>query len=192
MNSLSKLVKPSQLFSNNNVLLRTFSTQAPLNRVQQSSFGTNKVLTDAQRTVMKEDPVLNQFVNLVMRDGKKTKAQTIIGEAFTQIRLRTNTDPYLVFTSAIEKTRPLMHYTTQKVSSKVTIIPYPLNLKQSRRQAMKWILQYSEKRNQRSFGERLANELLSIINNNSTVLAKKNELHKLVLANRTNALQKGL
>ncbi|KAJ1675054.1 hypothetical protein EV182_002025 [Spiromyces aspiralis] len=143
-------------------------------------------VTDDERRLLREDPLLSQLVNTIMRDGKKTRAQRLINDALRDIRRLTNSDPYKVLADAIELASPLMTTRSAKKGSKVIQVPKPLNLRQRRRRAILWILEACENRGERSMPLRLSGEIQAIINGNSQVLQKKQMLHKLVLANRAN------
>jgi ribosomal protein S7 len=121
-----------------------------------------------------------------MRDGKKSKAQTLVNNALKDLRRLTNNDPYKILIDAIELCSPMMTIRSGKKGSKVVYIPKPLNLRQRRRKAILWILEACKKRNEKAFPLRLSGEIQDIINKNSKILNKKDELHKMVLANRAN------
>ncbi|RUS17319.1 ribosomal protein S7 [Endogone sp. FLAS-F59071] len=137
---------------------------------------------------LREDPLVSQLVNTIMKDGKKARSQRLVSDALHSIRRQTNSDPYIVLEEAIRLAQPVLKLSTNKKGSKVLYIPTPLNERQRRHRAIKWITEAAKKRPEKVFEERLAGELLSVVNGQSSVLAKKQQLHKQGLANRANAM----
>ncbi|KAJ2696165.1 hypothetical protein FB645_006280 [Coemansia sp. IMI 203386] len=141
-------------------------------------------LTDRQR--LRTDPLLSQLVNMIMRDGKKMQAERFVQQALLDIRQHCKSDPYKVLSDAIETVSPLMDTRSARQGSKVIQVPRALNLRQRRRKAIVWLLDSAKKRNERSMYMRLSGELQAIVNGTSGCLEKKLQLHKIVLANRSN------
>lgn len=123
-----------------------------------------------------------------MKDGKKARAQRFVADALLEIRSRTQSDPYHVILDALELASPILKLTAIKKGSKVLQVPTPMTERQRRRKAIVWILEASDKRKgEKLFKDRLASEFLAVVNGNSGALVKKNQLHKMALANRANA-----
>lgn len=123
-----------------------------------------------------------------MKDGKKARAQRFVADAMLEIRARTQSDPYHVVLDALELTSPILKLTATKKGSKVLQVPTPMTERQRRRRAIVWILEASDKRKgEKMFKDRLASEFLAVVNGNSGALAKKQQQHKMALANRANA-----
>jgi small subunit ribosomal protein S7 len=141
----------------------------------------------AEQDFTRQNPIVSQLVNTIMRDGKKARAQRLVSDALADIRVKTNTDPLLVLTEAIESASPMLKLTSAKKGSKVVHVPTALRERQRRRKAIVWILEGASKRPEKTFETRLSGELLSVINGASSALTKKNSLHKMALANRANA-----
>ncbi|KAJ2720867.1 hypothetical protein GGI07_004345 [Coemansia sp. Benny D115] len=141
-------------------------------------------VSDRQR--LRSDPLLSQLVNMIMHDGKKTKAERYVQMALLDIREHCNSDPYKLLADAMEMASPLMDTRSGRQGSKVIQVPRALNLRQRRRKAIVWLLESASKRNERKIHQRLSGELQAIVNGTSSVLEKKLQLHKSVLANRSN------
>ncbi|CCJ28643.1 unnamed protein product [Pneumocystis jirovecii] len=125
--------------------------------------------------------LFNHTVGIIMKKGKKTKAQKQLENAFLYIKQKTNTNPHFIFSKAIEKTSPLIKLISTKKGSKSIKIPVPLNEYQQHRKAIIWILEASNKRHNRNFSERLAQELIAVVDGTSSVFQRKEQLHKLAL-----------
>ncbi|KAJ2159181.1 hypothetical protein GGF46_003228 [Coemansia sp. RSA 552] len=176
---------------------RTYVTRAQAKRLQEASRDapmevnaetnvTEPAIPSSVRARLRLDPLLSQVVNMIMRDGKKMRAERHLQGALLDIRKHTNSDPYKVFSDAINLVSPLMDTRSGRQGSKVIQIPRALNLRQRRRRAIVWLLDTCKKRNERDFAMRLSGEIQAIVNGHSSVLEKKLALHKAVLVNRSN------
>ncbi|RIA86794.1 ribosomal protein S7 domain-containing protein, partial [Glomus cerebriforme] len=147
---------------------------------------TNLIIDKDDPRFIREDPIISQLINIIMRHGKKATARRFLADAMVEIRKQTHNDPYLITKTAIDKASPLVSHMSYKKGSKVTLIPKALNERQRRHKGIRWILDASDKRSGKNFSIRLANEILAVIGGNSVALKKKEQLHKLALANRAN------
>ncbi|KAF9152210.1 hypothetical protein BG015_005630 [Linnemannia schmuckeri] len=153
-----------------------------------STFAEFTPVSPEQARSLIQNPILSQLVNTIMKDGKKARAQRFVADALLEIRSRTQSDPYHVILDALELASPILKLTAIKKGSKVLQVPTPMTERQRRRKAIVWILEASDKRKgEKLFKDRLASEFLAVVNGNSGALVKKNQLHKMALANRANA-----
>ena len=135
----------------------------------------------------RQDPLLHFFVNLLMRDGKKASAERYIADMLAEMAKLTNADPLPLVYEAVELAKPLLRMQSRKQGGKSLQVPIPLNSRQSTRRALKWIIQASDRRSDRSISRRLAVEVLAILEGNSSVLSRRDEQHKIGTNNRANA-----
>ncbi|KAI9595576.1 ribosomal protein S7 domain-containing protein [Syncephalis fuscata] len=135
---------------------------------------------------MRDDPLLSQLVNSIMKDGKKARAQGYVARALLEVRARTHSDPYMLLANAIEQCSPILRLVSVRKGSKNVPVPFPLNERQRRRYAITWILKAAEKRNERRFPMRLASELVAVSQGQSTALDHRQRVHKEALAARAN------
>ncbi|KAF8925341.1 ribosomal protein S7 domain-containing protein [Dissophora ornata] len=155
---------------------------------QAAAFAEFVPVSPEQARSLNENPILKQLVNTIMKDGKKARAQRFVADAMLEIRSRTHSDPYQVVLDALELASPILKLTPIKKGSKVLQVPNPMTERQRRRKAIVWILEASDKRKgEKAYKDRLATEFLAVVNGNSGALVKKNQLHKMALANRANA-----
>ncbi|KAF9079960.1 hypothetical protein BGX29_002910 [Mortierella sp. GBA35] len=153
-----------------------------------AAFAEFTPVSPEQARSLTENPILSQLVNTIMKDGMKARAQRFVADALLEIRSRTQSDPYHVVLDALELASPILKLTAIKKGSKVLQVPTPMTERQRRRKAIVWILEASDKRKgEKLFKDRLASEFLAVVNGNSGALVKKNQLHKMALANRANA-----
>jgi small subunit ribosomal protein S7 len=138
--------------------------------------------------IVPNDEVVSQLVNTLMRDGKKARAQRLVSDSMKLLSKKVGeTDPYSVLLEAIETASPLLKLSSTKKGSKVVHVPTALRDRQRRRRAIVWMLDASKKRGEKSFEERFAAEVFDVSQGVSSVLQKKQQVHKQALANRANA-----
>ncbi|RKP09583.1 ribosomal protein S7 domain-containing protein [Thamnocephalis sphaerospora] len=135
---------------------------------------------------MRDDPLLSQLVNTIMKDGKKMRAQRFVAEALLEVRARTHADPYATLCTVIEQCSPMLKLVSTRKGSKNVPVPFPLNERQRRRRAIKWIIQGANKRSERGFPKRLASEIIAVTHGQSIALENRMRLHKEALAARSN------
>ncbi|KAG5439973.1 hypothetical protein PCK2_000665 [Pneumocystis canis] len=157
------------------------------NTVNKHFFQDNKKEIHNLKQSNQINTLFNHIIGIIMKNGKRAKAQKQLEDALIYIKQKTNKDPHLFFSEAIEAVSPLMKLLSTKRGSKSIKIPVPLNEYQRRRKAIIWILEASTKRHNRIFSERLAQELIAITNKTSPVFQKKEQLHRSALINRANA-----
>lgn len=157
----------------------------------------------------RHDPIVAQLTNLLMKDGKKAKAERDMAEILTI--LRTNPapvynpsrqllpgappashlplNPVLYLTLAIDSVAPLLRIRSQRGAAgggQALQIPVPLGLRQRRRQAFTWILDSAAKKGDRlRFPERVALEIVSVVEGRSALWERRQAVHKLGTAART-------
>jgi small subunit ribosomal protein S7 len=135
------------------------------------------------------DPLFNsqlvtKFVNVVMRDGKKTVAERILYQALEMVRQRTQDDPMKVFKKAVENVKPSVEVKSRRVGG--SNYQMPVEVRPSRRLAlsMRWIIQNAEKRGEKTMRQKLAGELLDAAENRGGAIKKKEDTHRMAEANK--------
>ena len=142
----------------------------------------------AKREVL-PDPLYNsqlvtKFVNVVMRDGKKTVAERMLYQALEMIRERTSDDPMKVFKKAVENVKPSVEVKSRRVGG--SNYQVPVEVRPSRRLAlsMRWIIQSAQKRGEKTMRLKLAGELLDAAENRGGAIKKKEDTHRMAEANK--------
>ncbi|KAJ3412061.1 hypothetical protein HDV05_001341 [Chytridiales sp. JEL 0842] len=136
-----------------------------------------------------EDPVIEAFVNNIMKDGKKTVARRIISQTLQHLQTTLNQNPRVVLAQAVEQVEPLFKVVGIKRGAKSIQTPKPLNERQRRRTAILWIVEAANKRHKKdSMGLRIAKEVLDVLEGESSALGKKAQVHKAALVNRSNVV----
>jgi small subunit ribosomal protein S7 len=125
-----------------------------------------------------------KFINSIMRDGKKSLAESILYDAFDIIENKTKESPLKLFEKAVENVRPLIEVKSRSVGGSTYQVP--TEIRPSRRTALgiRWIINYSRQRPEKSMANKLASELMDAANNRGASVKKKEDTHKMAEANK--------
>lgn len=130
------------------------------------------------------DVLVSRFVNSVMEDGKRMKAQKIMYDAFEIIEKKTKTSPLDTFKQAINNVQPSVEVRSRRVGGSNYQIPSEVRPDRRVALAIKWILTYTRQRNEKSMSLRLANELLAASVGEGNSVKKKEDTHRMADANK--------
>lgn len=128
--------------------------------------------------------VVAKLINNVMLDGKKTVAQKIVYTAFDIVEEKTKKPALAAFEECIENLKPVLEVKARRVGGATYQVP--LEVREVRRQtlALRWLVQYARRRNEKGMAEKLAAEIIDSLNNNGGAFRKKEEMHKMAEANK--------
>ncbi|MDP2751583.1 MAG: 30S ribosomal protein S7 [Rhodocyclaceae bacterium] len=127
---------------------------------------------------------VSKFVNVLMTSGKKSVAERIIYGAFDNITSKGGKDPLEVFNLAINNVKPIVEVKSRRVGG--ANYQVPVEVRPSRRMAlsMRWLREAARKRNEKSMGQRLANELMEAAEGRGSAMKKREEVHRMAEANK--------
>ncbi len=130
------------------------------------------------------DKIVTKLINNIMYDGKKGVAQKIVYEAFEILKSKTGKDPLEVFETAMNNVMPVLEVKARRIGGATYQVP--IEVRPERRQAlgMRWIVDYSRKRGERTMKERLAGEIMDAANNVGSSVKKREDTHKMAEANK--------
>jgi small subunit ribosomal protein S7 len=125
-----------------------------------------------------------KFIRSIMRDGKKSLAESILYKAFDTIGEKTKEEPLKIFEKAVNNTRPLIEVKSRRVGGSTYQVP--TEIRPSRRTALgiRWIIEFARKRPEKGMSEKLAAELLDAANNRGASIKKREDTHKMAEANK--------
>ncbi|CUS24773.1 LAQU0S19e01310g1_1 [Lachancea quebecensis] len=133
----------------------------------------------------RRDETLQHVTNMIMRHGKKQRAEKTLSRALYLVFCYTRQDPIHLLKKALDDLAPLMVVKTFKTGvAKAAVIPVPLNARQRNRIAWKWIMEGANKRVSSDFAVRLGEELISVFKGNSSGFDKRDQMHKTAIAHR--------
>ncbi|MBN2039534.1 MAG: 30S ribosomal protein S7 [Spirochaetes bacterium] len=128
--------------------------------------------------------LIAKFVNCMMYDGKKGVSESIFYKAMDILQEKTNKGALEVFTKALENVKPLLEVRSRRVGGATYQIP--VDIRPERRQALgiRWLINNSRTRPEKTMYQRLAGELMDAYNNTGTSIKKKEDTHKMADANK--------
>ncbi len=128
--------------------------------------------------------IVTKFINQIMLDGKKGVAESIIYNAFSIIQEKTGKDPIEVFETALKNVMPVLEVKARRVGG--ANYQVPIEVRTDRRQTLgiRWLVNFSRKRSEKTMQERVAGELMDAANNTGGSIKKKDETHKMAEANK--------
>jgi len=127
---------------------------------------------------------LAKFMNHVMISGKKSIAEKIVYGALDSIKTKTKTDPMQLFEKALESIQPLVEVKSRRVGGATYQVPVEVRPARRSALAMRWLVDYSRKRNEKSMALRLAGEILDASSGKGSAVKKREEVHKMAEANK--------
>ena len=128
--------------------------------------------------------VLTKFTNAIMLDGKKTVAEKIINQSFSNIQTKTGEAPMTVFNKAIENVKPLVEVRSRRVGGATYQVPVEVKNNRSQALAIRWIVNAVRNRKEKSMTEKLSSELLDAAANKGSAIKKREDTHKMAEANK--------
>lgn len=126
-----------------------------------------------------------RFINCVMRRGKKSTAEQVFYSALDLIGRRVkNAEPLEVFLRAIENVKPVLEVKSRRVGGANYQVPVEVRPERRASLAIRWMLQSTKSRSEKTMHERLALELIDAFNNTGIAVKKKEDTHRMAEANR--------
>lgn len=125
-----------------------------------------------------------KFINCMMRDGKKSVAESIFYKALDIIGQKTGKHPLEVFEKAVENVKPVIEVKSRRVGGATYQVPVEVRPDRRVSLAVKWIINSARGRAEKGMVYKLANELLDAYNNRGAAIKKKEDTHKMAEANR--------
>jgi len=131
-----------------------------------------------------DSPIIGNFINIIMRDGKKSIAQKIIYGAFDIISEKIKEDPLKTFFSALENVRPRMAVKPRRIGGATYQVPLEVSKEKGVATAIRWMKDAAMKKKGRPMPEKLAEEILAAYKREGSVVKKRDDTHKMAEANR--------
>lgn len=128
--------------------------------------------------------LVTKFINVMMYEGKKGVSETIFYRAMDILEQKTKKDPVEVFMQALENVKPVVEVKSRRVGGATYQVP--IEIRPERRQALgiRWIINYSRSRSEKTMFQKLAGELMDAYNNTGSSIKKKEDTHKMAEANK--------
>ena len=135
------------------------------------------------------DPLYNsklvtRLINRIMVDGKRGKAATILYNAFDMIKEQTGNEPIEVFEQAMKNIMPVLEVKARRVGGSNYQVPIEVRPERRSTLGLRYLVNYSRLRGEKTIEERLANEILDASNNTGASVKKREDMHKMAEANK--------
>ncbi|WP_017729603.1 30S ribosomal protein S7 [Halalkalibacterium ligniniphilum] len=142
----------------------------------------------ARRDVL-PDPIyksklVTRLINRIMVDGKRGIAQKILYNAFELVKERSGKDPMEVFDQALKNIMPVLEVKARRVGGANYQVPIEVKPERRTTLGLRWLVNYSRLRGEKTMEERLANEILDAANNTGASVKKREDTHKMAEANK--------
>ena len=131
-----------------------------------------------------QDGTVAKFVNILMKDGKKSTAERILYGALDIIQERGHASPLDVFNEALDNVRPVVEVKSRRVGGATYQVPVEVRPLRRNALAMRWLVDAARARNEKSMTDRLANEFLEAAERRGGAARKKDETHRMAEANK--------
>ena len=125
-----------------------------------------------------------KFINVLMKDGKKSTAQRILYDALGTIQERTEDDPMKVFKRAIENVKPAVEVKSRRVGGSTYQVPIEVRTGRKLALSMRWLIISAKGRGEKTMKLRLANELMEAAQSRGGAVKKKEDTHRMAEANK--------
>jgi small subunit ribosomal protein S7 len=143
----------------------------------------------AKKRILLPDPIYNdvlvtRFLNSLMYDGKKNTASKLFHECIEIVAKRTNEDGLEVFKKGLANVTPQVEVRSRRVGGATFQIPSEVRPERKLALAIKWMITYARKRNEKSMAQKLAGEIVAASKEEGAAFKKKEDVHKMAEANK--------
>ncbi|WP_207302856.1 30S ribosomal protein S7 [Lachnoclostridium sp. Marseille-P6806] len=128
--------------------------------------------------------VVTKLINTVMLDGKKSVAQKIVYGAFAKVESKAGKPATEIFEGAMNNIMPVLEVKARRIGGATYQVPIEVRPERRQALALRWLVDFSRKRGEKTMEDRLAGELLDAFNNTGASVKRKEDMHKMAEANR--------
>jgi small subunit ribosomal protein S7 len=128
--------------------------------------------------------LVSRFINLSLKEGKKSVAEKFVYSAMNIVKQKTKEDPLKALEKAVENARPLLETKSRRVGGATYQVPVEVTLERSVSVAVRWLLSFARQRSGKSMEEKLAAELMDAMSLRGGAIKKREDTHKMAEANR--------
>jgi len=144
---------------------------------------------DVPKRLILPDPkykskLVSRFINSIMKNGKKSLAESILYSAFDVIELKTKKPPLEIFEKAMDNVKPYIEVKSRRVGGSTYQVPTEVRSSRQVALAIRWLLDASRKRGENGMAQKLASELLDAANQRGSSVKKREDTHKMAEANK--------
>jgi small subunit ribosomal protein S7 len=128
--------------------------------------------------------LVQQVINKVMLDGKKSVAEKIVYDALAILGERSGTSPVEQLEAGIKALTPVLEVRSRRVGGATYQVPVEVPARRARTLAVRWLVQFARQRREKTMAQRLANELLDAQQQQGTAYKRKDDIYRMAQANK--------
>jgi small subunit ribosomal protein S7 len=129
-------------------------------------------------------PLVSQLVNKVLLDGKKSTAERIVYSALEGCREKSGNDPVITLKRALDNVKPTLEVKSRRVGGATYQVPIEVKPGRATTLALRWLINYSRARREKTMTERLMNEILDASNGLGASVKRREDMHKMAESNK--------
>ena len=142
-----------------------------------------------QKRKAKTDPIykskiVSQLINKILKAGKKSIAEKIVYGSFKILEAKTKENPLEILDKCLDNVKPILEVKPRRVGGATYQVPVEVSSERANTLAIRWIVDFSGRRKEKTMAERLAGEILDGASNTGNSIKKKEDLHKMAEANK--------
>ncbi len=143
----------------------------------------------AQVRPVEADPIhrsrlVQQVINKVMLDGKKSTAERIVYDALALIGERSERDPIEMLESSVKTLTPSLEVRSRRVGGATYQVPVEVPARRARTLAVRWLVEFARQRREKTMAQRLAGELLDAQSQQGGAFKRKDDIYRMAQANK--------
>ena len=140
--------------------------------------------TQIQADALYNSALVSKFINVVMKKGKKSTAETIVYRAFDKLRERSQDDPLKLFKKAVDNAKPSLEVKSRRVGGSNYQVPVEVRNERRTSLSLRWLVNFARSRPEKKMIDKLAAELMDAANNRGGAVKKREDTHRMAEANK--------
>ncbi len=129
-------------------------------------------------------PLVTQLINKILTEGKRSLAERIVYGALEGCREKSGTDPVVTLKRAMDNVKPTLEVRSRRVGGATYQVPVEVRTPRQTTLGLRWLVQYSKARREKTMIERLQNELLDASNGLGAAVKRREDTHKMAESNK--------
>jgi small subunit ribosomal protein S7 len=142
------------------------------------------MLDNATKDATPEEKLAAKFVNCVMKNGKKNAARKVVKTALLMAEEKVNEPGLDILKKAIDNIRPAVEVKSRRIGGSTYQVPTDIKPSRQTALAFRWLIDFSRKRSEKGFANKLASEVMDAFNQRGGAMKKKEDTHKMAEANK--------
>src|SRR5438477_6453509 len=147
---------------------------------RRAAAGVRPIEADA----LHNSKLVQQVINKVMTDGKKSTAEKIVYEALETLSRRTSQPPVDALETSIKALTPVLEVRSRRVGGATYQVPVEVPARRARTLAVRWLVEFSRQRREKTMAQRLANELMDAQSQQGGAYKRKDDIYRMAQANK--------